>query len=64
MTDTRSLRMIPRSDKLIAIAVQRNPSGRLTRAEDVANAVYLLCKEEASWINGVVLKVDGGEHLR
>ena len=64
VTDTRSLRMIPGSDKLIAIAKQRNPSGRLTRAEDVANAVYLLCKEEASWINGVVLKVDGGEHLR
>jgi len=26
--------------------------------------VYLLTKDEAKWINGTVLKVDGGEHLR
>ena len=35
----------------------------LTREEDVANAVYLLCKKEASWINGCIIPVDGGEHL-
>ena len=35
----------------------------VTRADDVANAVYLLCKDEAAWINGCVIPVDGGEHL-
>jgi enoyl-[acyl-carrier protein] reductase I len=64
VTDTRSLRMIPGNERLRKIAIQRNPNRRLTRAEDVANAVFLLCREEANWINGTTLIVDGGEHLR
>ena len=64
VTNTRSLRLIPGSEKLIEIAKQRNPGKRLTRPEDVANAVYLLCRKEANWINGTTLIVDGGEHLR
>ena len=63
MTDTRSLRMIPGSERLMAYALKRNPKGRLTRPSDVADAVYLLCREEADWINGTTLVVDGGEHL-
>ena len=63
VTDTASLRMIPHSDKIKEIAVKRNPFHRLTLAEDVANAVYLLCKKEAAWINGCIIPVDGGEHL-
>ena len=56
--------MIPESDELAALAKNRNPFNRLTRPEDVANAVYLICKDEANWINGTILKVDGGESLR
>jgi enoyl-[acyl-carrier protein] reductase III len=26
--------------------------------------VYLLCKDEAAWINGTVIKADGGESLK
>jgi enoyl-[acyl-carrier protein] reductase III len=63
VTDTRSLRMIPGSDKIKEQAVNRNPFSRLTKTEDVANAVYLLCKKEAGWINGCILPVDGGEHI-
>lgn len=63
ITDTASLRMIPNSDKIKQLAQKRNPFSRLTRAEDVANAVYLLCRDEAAWINGCVIPVDGGEHL-
>jgi enoyl-[acyl-carrier protein] reductase I len=55
--------MIPGSDKIKEITIQRNPFNRLTRVEDVANVVYLLSKDEASWINGAVIPVDGGEHL-
>jgi enoyl-[acyl-carrier protein] reductase I len=44
--------------------VRRNPYGRLTTPEDVANAVYLLSTDEAAWINGAVVPVDGGEHIR
>lgn len=63
ITETYSSAMIPGFDQLKAFAEQRNPSNRLTRPEDVANAVYLLILEEAAWINGAVIPVDGGEHL-
>ena len=63
VTDTRSLRLIPGSERLKEIAKQRNPKNRITLPEDVANAVYLLCRSEANWINGTTLIVDGGEHL-
>lgn len=63
VTDTASLRMIPGSDKIIEHSLKRNPNKRLTLPEDVANAVYLLSKDEASWITGTTIPVDGGEHL-
>jgi len=64
ITATPSLKRIPGSKELIEIAKTRNPSGRMTEPEDVANAIYLLCKTEASWINGALIHVDGGEHCR
>lgn len=36
------------------------PLGRLTTVEDVANAVLYLASEEASFLNGVNLPIDGG----
>ncbi|MEX2350463.1 MAG: SDR family oxidoreductase [Flavobacteriaceae bacterium] len=62
--DTPSFRAIPGSDKFAAIALKKNPFNRLTTPEDIGNVVYLLCKDEAAWINGVVLKADGGESLK
>ncbi|MES2810422.1 MAG: SDR family oxidoreductase [Bacteroidota bacterium] len=64
ITATPSLKRIPDSDKLIEHAIARNPSGRITKPEDVANVIYLLCTEEAAWINGTVIRVDGGENCR
>lgn len=63
ITPTPSMEMIPGSDMMKASARHRNPLGRLTTPQDVANAVYLLCQPEADWINGTCLVVDGGEHL-
>ncbi len=63
VTDTPSLNMIPGSALMKASAKFRNPYGRLTQPEDVANAIYLLCLPEADWINGSRLMVDGGESL-
>lgn len=63
VTDTASFRRIPGSEKIKNHTLKRNPYKRLTLPEDVANAVYLLCKDEASWINGSVIPVDGGEHI-
>jgi enoyl-[acyl-carrier protein] reductase III len=62
VTETPSMKRIPESQKLIELTNQRNPLGRITKPEDVANAIYLLCTDEASWINGSLIHVDGGEH--
>lgn len=62
ITETPSLKRIPGSKKLIELATTRNPFGRMTTPEDVANVVYLLCTNEAFWINGSVIHADGGEH--
>ena len=39
------------------------PAGRLTTPADIGNAVRLLCSEEAGWITGQVIAVDGGASL-
>ena len=63
VTNTSSLNLIPGSEKIKEHTLRRNPFKRLTTPEDVANVVYLLSKDEASWINGTLIKVDGGESL-
>lgn len=37
-----------------------HPLGRVGEAEDVANTIAFLLSEEASWISGQVMHVDGG----
>jgi len=39
------------------------PAGRLTTPADIGNAVTLLAAEEAGWITGQVIAVDGGASL-
>ena len=63
VTDTPALRLIPGSAHLKATARRRNPFGRLTTPEDVAKVIHLLALPEAAWINGEVIRVDGGEHV-
>jgi enoyl-[acyl-carrier protein] reductase III len=63
VTDTPSLRMIPGSEVMMASSITRNPFGRLTTPEDIANIIYFLSRDEASWINGTTIVADGGEHL-
>ncbi|MEL6304247.1 MAG: SDR family oxidoreductase [Bacteroidota bacterium] len=64
VVDTRSFRMIPNHEYLKKKALKRNPNQRLTQPSDVADVVYLLTRDEAKWITGTVIKVDGGESLR
>lgn len=63
ITDTPALQAIPGNDHLKAQARRRNPFRRLTTPRDVANVIYLLSTPEAAWINGEVVRVDGGEHV-
>lgn len=63
VTDTPALRKIPGSDELLAGAAGRNPGGRLTRPDDVAEAIVALSSPGAGWISGNVLGVDGAEDV-
>ena len=63
VTDTPALRKIPGHDLLVESASARNPSGRLTTPEDVADAVVALSSPETHWITGNVINVDGGEEI-
>lgn len=63
VTDTPALRLIPGAERLMEVSRRRNPFGRLTRPEDVAGVVSLLCRDEAAWMNGALIRVDGGEHV-
>ena len=63
VTDTPALRVIPGAARMKAGALRRNPLGRLTTPEDVADVIYLLSLDEARWVNGAIIRVDGGEHV-
>ena len=63
VTDTPALRMIPGAEKYLRKAKERNPSGRLTTPEDVANVISLFTQNESDWINGAIIRVDGGEQI-
>jgi 3-oxoacyl-[acyl-carrier protein] reductase len=57
-TATEILRSMP--DKVLEGMKARTPLGRLGRPEDIANAYLFLASDEASFISGDVLRVDGG----
>jgi 3-oxoacyl-[acyl-carrier protein] reductase len=56
--DTRLTREI--SDEMRELMLQNTPLQRFGEPEDVAGAVRFLCSDEASFITGEVLLVDGG----
>lgn len=43
--------------------LSRTPMGKLGKPEDVANAAYFLTTEEAAFMTGVILPVDGGNSI-
>jgi NAD(P)-dependent dehydrogenase (short-subunit alcohol dehydrogenase family) len=61
VTDTPALRRIPGHEDLIAVSSARNPGGRMTRPEDVADALVALCSPLTHWMTGNTIGVDGGE---
>jgi 3-oxoacyl-[acyl-carrier protein] reductase len=48
------------SEEMRALMLRNTPLGRFGAPEDVAGAVRFLCSDEASFITGEVLLVDGG----
>ena len=63
VTDTPALRKIPGNEKMLDYANNHNPSGRLTKPEDIADYVALLSKSNNSWMTGNILRIDGGEDI-
>ncbi len=63
VTETPALRKIPGNAGMMEAARMKNPAGRLTTPEDVAKAIVLFSMEEASWMSGNVIGVDGGEDI-
>jgi meso-butanediol dehydrogenase / (S,S)-butanediol dehydrogenase / diacetyl reductase len=45
---------------LLARALAAHPLGRLGEPEDVAGACFFLASDDAAWVTGVALPVDGG----
>lgn len=43
--------------------LKRIPLGRIGTGDDIAKAVVFLCSEDANYITGSTLKVDGGRGL-
>jgi enoyl-[acyl-carrier protein] reductase III len=62
VTVTPALMKIPEHDLIIEAAVRRNPTGRMTRPQDVADAILAL-SEGAGFISGEVIGVDGAEYV-
>lgn len=63
ITDTPALKALTSYENIIKLTEKKNPFKRLTVPSDVAKFIYLLTREEASWVNGEVIRVDGGEQI-
>jgi NAD(P)-dependent dehydrogenase (short-subunit alcohol dehydrogenase family) len=63
VTNTPAFRKIPGSEWMAEQAASRNPSGRMTTTADVARAIAMLASDDAQWITGTVIGVDGGEDV-
>jgi acetoacetyl-CoA reductase len=59
--DTEMVAAVPPDvlDKIVA----RIPVGRLGRAEEIARGVAFLCSENAGFITGSTLSINGGQHM-
>ncbi len=63
VTDTPAMLKIPKSEKIIANALQRNPEHRLTKPEEVAAFIIDNYKQDSHWMTGNVVFLDGGESV-
>lgn len=63
VTATPALKLIPGSSGMLAVAARRNPFKRTTTPDVVADFIALMCLDEAAWVNGALIRVDGGEHI-
>ena len=58
--ETDALRAFTNYQEVREETIKRSALNRMGTPEDIAGAVYFLCSDEASWITGHTLIVDGG----
>lgn len=58
--DTDALKAFTNYEEVKAETIKRSSVNRMGSPEDIAGSVYFLCTDEASWITGQTLVVDGG----
>jgi len=63
VTETPASRKIPAAEYLFQEARRRNPGGRLTLPEDVAETIVALTLPGTRWVSGNVIGVDAGEDV-
>jgi 3-oxoacyl-[acyl-carrier protein] reductase len=56
--ETTMVETVP--DEVMAMLKEKTPLQRLGRPEDIANAYLFLASDDASFVTGTVLSVDGG----
>jgi NAD(P)-dependent dehydrogenase (short-subunit alcohol dehydrogenase family) len=63
VTDTPAMRRIPEAERMVEVTLARNPHGRLTTTDDVAEAIVSLSEGESDWMSGNIIGVDGAEAI-
>ncbi len=53
-------RIVGRQPEIVDAIIAREPVGRMGRPEEIAAAVVWLCSDDASFVTGAFLSVDGG----
>ncbi|NTY59326.1 SDR family NAD(P)-dependent oxidoreductase [Mycolicibacterium sphagni] len=56
--------LVTLADGVLEDYIENTPLGRVGVPEDVAEAVLFLCSDQASWLTGEVLDLNGGAHLK
>ena len=64
VVDTDMTKPFMKTQKDIEFMNNDHPLGRIGQPEEVAKAVMYFASDDASWITGAVLTVDGGESIK
>jgi len=59
--DTDTVAVVP--EEVLGKIVARIPVGRLGKADEIARGVAFLCDENAGFITGSTLSINGGQHM-
>jgi len=59
--DTEMVRAVP--PNILEKIIERIPTGRLGKAEDIARGVMFLVADDADFVTGATLSINGGQHM-